>query len=458
MNARRIEHGDWQTPLVLARRVVALLDAECGGASIVEPTCGRGSFLHAAKERFPNAALHGWEIEPSYAESARTSGARVTVADFFRVDWKHALAALAEPLLVLGNPPWVTNATLGALGSTNLPAKTNLGKLSGIDALTGKSNFDISEFMILRLIEALEGKDATLAFVCKSTVARRVIERTRIAAELRRIDAMEHFDASVDAVVFVARIGRTESRWPVYASIEARRPESTLGLENGVLVADADRFARTQRFSGVCDPEWRSGLKHDCARVMELVPDGRSWKNGAGERVGIEDEHVFPLLKSSDVVHGRSPRRAVLVTQRALGEDTSKLPTRTLAYLARNAKALAARKSSIYEGQPPYAIFGIGSYAFAPWKVAIAGLYKRFVPMLVGPSAVDGKPIMLDDTCYFLPFDREDEARTAFDALRSPFAMDFFAARIFWDAKRPIRKSILQSLDLRALMRECSKA
>ena len=82
-----------------------------------------------------------------------------------------------------------------------------------------------------------------------------------------------------------------------------------------------------------------------------------------------------------------------------------------------------------------------------------------FAPALVGPQ--DGKPVMLDDTCYFLPFDDERTARSAFAALRSEIALDFFAARIFWDAKRPIRKSILQTLDLRKLeatMRGCSKA
>jgi hypothetical protein len=59
---------------------------------------------------------------------------------------------------------------------------------------------------------------------------------------------------------------------------------------------------------------------------------------------------------------------------------------------------------------------------------------------------------MLDDTCYFLPFESEANARRAWEALRSPPAMDFLAGRIFWDAKRPISKAILQRLDLRALL------
>jgi hypothetical protein len=67
----------------------------------------------------------------------------------------------------------------------------------------------------------------------------------------------------------------------------------------------------------------------------------------------------------------------------------------------------------------------------------------------VGPH--EGRPVVLDDTCYFLAFDTEDRARRAARALRSGAAREFLEARIFWDAKRPITKAILQTLDLRAL-------
>src|SRR5205823_12751744 len=40
------------------------------------------------------------------------------------------------PLLVVGNPPWVTNSELGLLGSNNLPHKKNLKGLRGIEART----------------------------------------------------------------------------------------------------------------------------------------------------------------------------------------------------------------------------------------------------------------------------------------------------------------------------------
>jgi hypothetical protein len=487
----RIERGDWQTPAALARAVLDRVASKLGRApaTVIEPTCGTGAFLVAAAQRYPRASLVGYEINPEHARRARSAlvskgrGDRASIveADFFAVDWTRELAGVDGPLLVVGNPPWVTSAQLGVLGSANLPAKENDRGLRGIDARTGKSNFDVSEWMIVRLLESLAGRDATLAMLCKAAVARRVVE-TVAARELDvlpvglwRIDAAEHFDASVSAALFVAESkrgvartsarGRTDARdvagavWPVFGDLSADEPESSLGVVDGVLVADARRFARTRHLAGASEPEWRSGVKHDCARIMELERSSAAtgkrahWVNGLGERVDIEDELVHPLLKSSDVANDRAaPSRAMIVTQRALGEDTAALrkkAPRAWRYLSRHRALLDARKSSIYENQPPFAIFGVGPYSFAPWKVAVSGLYKRSTFTVVGPH--EGRPVLFDDTCYFLAFDDERRARRAARALRSSAATEFLAARIFWDAKRPITKSILQTLDLRAL-------
>jgi hypothetical protein len=386
------------------------------------------------------------------------------------VPWKEVLAGVKEPILVVGNPPWVTSAQLGVLGSANAPTKRNDGALRGLDARTGKSNFDVSEWMVVRLLEAVAGRDATLAVLCKSAVARKVIETAArrgleiVAGGLWRIDAKEHFDAAVDAVLFVAHMKRAnytkqaarERDWPVYASLGAATPEASLAIVDGTLLADARAFARTRHLAGTCQPEWRSGLKHDCARVMELERGANGgWVNGLGERVEVESEMIHPFLQSSDVANDRrAPTRAVIVPQRALGEDTAALQRsapRAWRYLSKHRALLDARKSSIYVGQPRFAIFGVGPYSFAPWKVAVSGLYKRSAFALVGPH--EGRPVVLDDTCYFLSFDDERTARRAAKALSSDLARDFFASRIFWDAKRPITKSILQTLDLAALER-----
>lgn len=467
-STRRVEHGDWQTPDALALRVATLLRARgVSPASVVEPTCGRGAFVRAALATFDDARVVGYELSPEHLATARAdlAGTRAELhqGDFFELDWSEVLRALPEPVLVLGNPPWVTSATLGSLGSGNLPEKANFKGHRGLDAITGKANFDISEWMLTRLIAALGGRAFTVAMLCKSSVARRILEsasanRWPLDGATWRIDAMAHFDASVHAVLLTVTSrgdAPSEPQWPVYDSLDAQAPSRTMGVVGGALYADLDAFTGTRDLTGRSEIEWRSGVKHDCAAVMELRRDGDRYVNGLGERVALEAERVFPLRKGSDVANGREARgRYVIVTQRALGEDTSKLGATaplTRAYLDAHRALLDARRSAIYRGQPPFAMFGVGDYSFAPYKVAICGLYKRLRFSVVGPE--DDRPAMLDDTSYFLPCPDAPTAARLADALNGERAQAFLRARVFWDAKRPVNKALLQSLSLDALLR-----
>ncbi len=180
-------------------------------------------------------------------------------------------------------------------------------------------------------------------------------------------------------------------------------PESTIGVVDDLLVADLDAFERHRSLFGRSSRAWRQGVKHDAATVMELTGvDGR-WRNGLGEAVDVEPDRVYPLLKGADLARSSHPAGGVIVTQHRLGEDTNDLAAsapRLWSYLQGNSAAFAARRSKVYEGRPPFAMFGVGDYAFAPHKVAVAGLHKSPRFHAIGP--VDGRPVLLDDTCYFL--------------------------------------------------------
>jgi len=138
----------------------------------------------------------------------------------------------------------------------------------------------------------------------------------------------------------------------------------------------------------------------------------------------------------------------LIVPQKRTGEDTAQIEftaPRTWAYLQRHADRLAERKSSIYRERPPFSIFGVGDYSFTKWKVAISALHKQLSFRVIGPQ--DGRPMMLDDTTYFLSFRTKKEAVAAAARLNSPEVLEFFQAWIFWDAKRPITSEILQRLN-----------
>ncbi len=337
----KIEFGDFQTPLALAREISSLLFQQ--GArphTILEPTCGTGAFLVAAGEAFPKARLLGWDINPDYVAQAKSalvqSGAakRASVGqqDFFAHDWEAELAGIRGSLLVVGNLPWVTNATVSGMGGSNLPAKENFQGFRGIEARTGKSNFDISEWMLIRLVRALRGREATIAILCKTATARKLLRFAwrndgRIAsASLRRIDAQKHFGASVDACLLLARTGEVGPvEAAVFDELTAKGRSTTLGLAGQNLVSDIRTYRRLKHLEGLCPYQWRSGLKHDCASVMELrQAKGKVLRNKLGEDVHIESDYLFPLLKCSDLANGRGvPVRFVIVTQRRVGGDTS---------------------------------------------------------------------------------------------------------------------------------------
>ena len=381
---KKVEFGDFQTPDVLSRRVCELLrSSNVSPHSIVEPTCGTGSFLRASAVAFPQCIpLLGFDVNPDHVRAARTvEGAEVRCEDFFQKNWSKTLDSLREPILVIGNPPWVTNSTLGTLNSTNLPVKSNFQNLNGFDAITGKSNFDVSEWMLLHLLERLSGREAVLAMLCKTVVARKVLHHAwkgnwQIArSAIYSIDAAKYFEASVDACLLVCTLkpGVTSRKCASYPGIEESARRSNFGLHDRRLVADLDALGRYGHLYGTSPLRWRSGVKHDCSQIMELSPKGSGeFENGLGEIVMLESTYLYPMLKSSQLVkQDPTPSRYMLVTQQAVGDDTSLLERtapRTWDYLRSHADRLDARASSIYKNRPRFCVFGVGPYTFAPWK------------------------------------------------------------------------------------------
>jgi hypothetical protein len=463
-----IEFGDFQTPDNLARSVCAKL-SELGVVPdmVIEPTCGIGAFVLAAAEAFPEAnAIRGYEINGGYLDTLRqrlpeASNAgriRLSQADFFATDWKPELRVVPGRILVLGNFPWVTNSAQGAIGGRNLPEKSNFQNHSGLDAITGKANFDISEWMLLEVVRWFRERAGDIAMLVKTSVARKVLahaERQKLTlreASLYSIDAKKTFDASVDACLLVMRFaGKPEagvydySVYPSLASTDSRR----VGQRRGFTVNDLDAFESSSFLLGEAPQKWRSGIKHDAAPVMELSRVPQGWINGLGECVDIEPDYLFPLLKGSDIGGGKAWReKFVLVTQRYVGEPTEGIRAscpKTWAYLEAHAALLDGRGSSIYRNNPRFSIFGVGGYAFRPWRIAVCSLYKALKFRVVGP--IEGKPAMFDDTVYYVSFDTETEARESLALLASEPCLRLLSSLIFWDEKRPIKAGILNAVD-----------
>ena len=82
MLSAKVEFGDFQTPVTLAREVCALLvRQEVEADLVVEPTCGVGAFFVAAAGIFPKARLDGRDINRGCVEQTVNALANAALAE-----------------------------------------------------------------------------------------------------------------------------------------------------------------------------------------------------------------------------------------------------------------------------------------------------------------------------------------------------------------------------------------
>lgn len=170
--------------------------------------------------------------------------------------------------------------------------------------------------MLLQHVNWLSKHNGAVAFLCKYAVARKVMRQVRQSAEHRffghiyPIDAKTHFDASVEACLFVLTTDTGNADCEVYESLDSISPSRIIGERDRFIVSDVNHYRKWGHLRGQ-DPRyiWRSGVKHDCSKIMELEPVREGFRNGLGEIIMLEKNYIYPLLKSSDVGNGRTTRR-----------------------------------------------------------------------------------------------------------------------------------------------------
>lgn len=465
MSGKR-EYGDYQTPDSFALSVCEYLKAKRGidPAVIIEPTCGIGNFIKNSLI-FNADCIIGIDINKEYCEKCknRINDPRVQVlnADFFSIDLKSIIKE-RQDVLVIGNPPWVTNSTLSGLNSINLPEKVNFKGLKGIEALTGASNFDICEYIILKIISALCRTHSTIAMLCKTSVARNVfveMKRSQIsfnACDILEFNAKKVFGVNANACLLLIELNNSSTS-PDYCEVYSfDKPETLIDrifYRDGKLHNQAIKYCYD--FSGKSCFEWRQGVKHDCSKIMELSLCDEKLINGLKEIVDIEPKYVYPLVKSSMFKSAiiSASNKYVIVTQKKTKEDTSHIEMdapKTWKYLSSHKSFFEKRKSSIYKNAPDYSMFGVGEYSYSPYKVGVSGFYKK--PLFSLLNAGPDSPIMTDDTSYFICLPSFDTAYTATLILNSEHVQNYLCSIAFLDSKRPFTKKVLEQVDFHKVL------
>jgi len=467
----RVEYGDFQTNKQLAESVCKYLyNKNINPKILLEPTCGKGTFILSAIKMFDSLQqIFGIEIQEKYLwqlkfellkyflknPTANKPQINLYYCNVFDFDFKQIKSQINNrELLVIGNPPWVTNSTLSTLNSKNLPQKSNFKNAKGIDAITGKGNFDIGEFISLKMLDLFSKENGHFAFLIKNSVIKNIVFEQKknkyLISDIEKhtINAKQEFNASVDASLFVCKFNATPEFTAREFDFYTSKPRVSLGWVNNKFASDIEKYKKYQHLDGVCPFEWRQGIKHDCAKVMELERIDGGFRNALGEEFELEEDLIYGILKSSDLKGETTdfPRKYTIITQKRIGEETSqileKLP-KTKAYLHRHKEHFLNRKSSIYNGKPMFSIFGVGDYSFKPYKVAISGLYKQTKFTLIKPN---GTVLLLDDTCYFIGFDTLEEAQEIQNLLNQPETQEFIESFMFIDSKRAITKDLLMRI------------
>ena len=455
-NYTKKELGDYQTPLFFTEIICRYLkdNLKISPDIIIEPTCGIGNFLKIASEVFPDAQLYGIDIDQNKLKQVEKLPNLELINDNI-FTFKFDRFDKNKSILILGNPPWITNTELSKINSTNVPEKSNYKKLREIDAMTGDSNFDISQYIILKIIKEFKNTLSTIALLCKTSVAKNIFlemnENDISYSFIKQLNfnAYKIFKIDAEACLLIIQFGETHDKNKICEVSNLSKPEKTLykfGFVNNRFYSNIDNLTD---IDGECQLEWRQGVKHDCADIMELTYENNQLVNKNKDTVAIENTLVYPLLKSSDLkapVISRSSR-FVIITQQKIKQNTGYIKTlapKTWKYLNDNKEYFTRRKSSIYLNAPDFSIFGIGEYSFKKYKVAISGFYKKAMFSLI----YNNKSMMLDDTCYYLSFDDYDNAYITMLILNSQLVQKFLKNIAFLDSKRPYSKKVLRRIDL----------
>lgn len=469
----RREYGDFQTNEKLAEKVAkyAFLKQK-GFEFILEPTCGKGNFILASiKQSNSLKKIVGVEIYQPYVWETKfkildyylinkeTNKPEIDIihGNAFEFDYNQLAKSTSDlKTLVIGNPPWVTNSELGSIDSKNLPKKSNFKKHSGFEAITGKGNFDIGEYISLIMLKSFENHNGIFAFLIKNSVVKNLIQDQKrncfkiSNSEKLNIDSKKEFNVSVNACLFLTHLNTKPDFTCKELDFYSQEYLTTFGWYKEKFVFSVSDYDESSIIDGKSIFTWRSGVKHDCSKVMELESVNGHYVNGLGEEINLEKKLVFGLLKSSDLKTDKTNtyRKLTIITQKKIGQETNyikeNLPL-TYQYLNSHKEYFDKRKSSIYKNKPNFSIFGIGDYSFAEYKVAISGLYKSTHFTLVSPK--DSKTIMLDDTCYFIGFDNQKMAQIAHFLVNSDLVQKFLKSIIFSDSKRSINKDTLMRID-----------
>lgn len=166
-NYRKI--GDYQTPLYLTDIICEYLknDLKISPEVIIEPTCDIGNFLKSASKIFPKKQLYGIEIDKDKLDKIDNTITNLKLINEYIFTFKFDRFDKNNSFLIIGNPPWITRYEIFKTNHKISKIADNFKNLKKMDTGIENANFDISEYIILKIIDEFKNTPSTIAFLCK---------------------------------------------------------------------------------------------------------------------------------------------------------------------------------------------------------------------------------------------------------------------------------------------------
>lgn len=425
---------DWAIWLAESSGVV---DAWLQGASILDPTCGRGDLLLGSiaagiqrgrdLAQLPLHRLYGIEREPKYLRALIADCRREFGIEFPRGNL-HAADFLLDPLdlrvdALIGNPPWANFADLPAAEKHALKAEfTRYGLTPDRRRLLlGGSRVDIAALVVVRAIADKLNANGIAAFFLPLSL----LIGDGAHAGFRRYRAGDAAFALTQAFAFgdiqvfpgvSTRFGAMFFRrdvspsWPVPWNVHrngawVQQLAAPIEASNGALATARDQHALEQlklrpRIVMESRQKPRQGVNPcGASRVyfvsgLEVIDDAFARVDTPlSGKVVLPQQFLYPLMTSDQfAAKSAPPRRWVIlphdpVTGQPLTAEQLALMPELEEYLLRHRLTLVRRRGSwlkqwIDRGRW-WALLGVGPYCFSPFRVAWPAYgATRFTPQV----------------------------------------------------------------------------
>ncbi|WP_375263415.1 N-6 DNA methylase [Palleronia sp.] len=271
------------------------------------------------------------------------------------------------------------------------------------------------------------------------------------------------------AAGFARAIPAEASLADVFARVEIKDMEAAPVGELGSpwAVLEPGRFAVLNAMSGKC--HWvagRKGITADLNGVyfvrplssngdlieVQSRPEAGRKDIGAPRTAWVENEFLYPLLKGAGDFErfylklsapGAAPLLTFVPNEGINGDDyetadlemSSPRLARTRAWFDHYRPLLEQRSTyrRQMQGAPHFAIYNVGTYTFAPWKVIWPEMSTRFFAAVAGSATVPGagmRPFVPDHKIYFAAFNDPEPAYFLCALLNAPIVCEWIESHI----------------------------